>query len=65
MADDILTVAERAARDRALAGVRDYTTLCGDMFFGFIRSGFSRAEALVLVGVWMELMHDDSRRREM
>ncbi len=54
-----------AARDQTLAGVRDYTSLISDVFAGFIRGGFTRDEALTLVGVWMELMHDDqSHRRE-
>ena len=55
-----------ALRDQVLAGVRDYTTLCSDVFSGFIAAGFTRSEALMLVGVWMELMHDDdSHRSEM
>ncbi len=53
-------------RDQLLAGVRDYTSLCSDVFYGFIRGGFTRVEALTLVGIWMELMHEDeSHRREM
>ena len=57
---------QSASRDQVLAGVRDYTTLCSDVFRGFLRGGLTRSEALMLVGVWMELMHDDdSHRSEM
>ena len=53
-----------ALRDQTLAGVRDYTSLCSDMFDGFIRGGFTRTEALMLAGIWMELMHDDRSHRD-
>ncbi len=56
---------EVAERDRLLAGVRDYTTLCADIFDGFRAKGFTREDALQLVMVWMELMHDDAHRFEM
>ena len=53
-------------RDQVLAGVRDYTLLCGDLFNGYITVGLTRAEALTLTGIWMELMHDaEFHRREM
>ena len=55
-----------ADRDQMLAGVRDYTGLCGDMYEGFRVKGFSHEDALQIVMVWMELMHEDeSHRREM
>ena len=66
MADDQRRVAEEAGRDQTLAGARDYTALCGDMFNGFNRAGFTRDEALTLTGIWMELMHDaEFHRRQM